>query len=118
MIRFVMPLLAPLTRAVRSRIDARYVSKADHRQAIKDTLWEIQMLRREVVALRGELDRLRAGRPSVGSPGAGSDPRAAEAHRLATETAAALDKVLQNEVRVWQAIDDLAARMPAGRRAG
>ncbi|MCT9931353.1 hypothetical protein N5079_14110 [Planotetraspora sp. A-T 1434] len=119
MMRLVMRALAPsrLRRAVRSRTDARYVTKTDHRQDIKDTLWEIQMLRREVVALRGEVDRLwqavqtGSGRPSSAVKG-GSDPRAAEAHRLATETAEALDTVLRNEVRIWQAIDGLSARLP------
>ncbi|GAA0992345.1 hypothetical protein GCM10009555_081210 [Acrocarpospora macrocephala] len=48
-----------LRRAVRARIDARYVTKADHLRDIRDTLWEVQMLRREVVAMRRELDRLR-----------------------------------------------------------
>lgn len=106
MLRFVMRVLAPsrLGRAVRFRIDARYVTKTDHRQDIKDTLWEVQMLRREVVALRREVDRLRQ------APGAAktvADPRAAQAQRLATETAEALDQVLQNEVLIWQAIDGL-----------
>ncbi|MBP2703349.1 hypothetical protein JOL79_05995 [Microbispora sp. RL4-1S] len=61
MMRFVVRLLARdrFRRALWSRLDARYVGKAGHRQDIKDTLWEIQMLRREVVALRDELDRLR-----------------------------------------------------------
>ncbi|GIH24846.1 hypothetical protein Aph01nite_31560 [Acrocarpospora phusangensis] len=48
-----------LRRALRVRIDARYVTKADHLRDIRDTLWEVQMLRREVVAMRRELDRLR-----------------------------------------------------------
>jgi hypothetical protein len=109
MLWFVMRVLAPsrLGRAVRSRIDARYVTKTDHRQDIKDTLWEVQMLRREVVALRREVDRLRQ------APGAAktmADPRAAQAQRIATETAEALDQVLQNEVLIWQAIDELKAR--------
>jgi hypothetical protein len=61
MMRFVMRALAPtrLRRALWSRLDARYVTKGGHMQDIKDTLWEVQMLRREVVALRGEIDRMR-----------------------------------------------------------
>ncbi len=120
MLRFVMRVLAPsrLGRAVRSRIDARYVTKTDHRQDIKDTLWEVQMLRREVVALRRELDRLRQA-PGAAKPVA--DPRAAQAQRLATETAEALDQVLQNEVLIWQAIEGLKERAgaePSGVAAG
>lgn len=111
--RVLAPFTAPMTRAVRSRIDARYVTKADHRRAVKDVLWEVQMLRREVVALRGEVDRLRKTAKAPAAPPSARDPRAAEAHRLATETAEALDKVLQNEIRVWQAIDDLSARISA-----
>ncbi|WP_155336349.1 hypothetical protein [Acrocarpospora corrugata] len=58
--RFVLRVVPRrLRRAVRVRIDARYVTKADHLRDIRDTLWEVQMLRREVVALRRELDRLR-----------------------------------------------------------
>jgi hypothetical protein len=123
MLRFVMRMLVPsrLGRMVRSRIDARYVTKIDHRRDIKDALWEVQMLRREVVSLRREVDRLRQGPGAVKSV---TDSRAAaqsqrlvadtaQARRLATETAEALDQVLQNEVLVWQAIDDLKARLAA-----
>ncbi|WP_235558095.1 hypothetical protein [Sphaerimonospora mesophila] len=110
--RVLAPLTAPISRRVRSRIDARYVTKADHRRDIKDALWEVQMLRREVVSLRNEVDRLRKTAKASAAPAPARDPRVAEAHRLATETADALDKVLQNEVRVWQAIDDLSARVP------
>src|SRR3954454_20697532 len=106
MLRFVMRMLTPsrLRRAFWSRVDARYVGKLDHRQDIKDTLWEVQMLRREVVALRGEVDRL--WQTNKSSP---------EAHRLARETAEALDRVLQSEVRIWQAIDGLSAQLAEGR---
>lgn len=113
--RVLAPFIAPIARAVRSRIDARYVTKADHRRAIKDALWEVQMLRREVVALRNEVDRLRKTAKASAAPPPARDPRVAEAHRLATETAEALDKVLQNEMRVWQAIDDLSARISVSR---
>lgn len=118
--RFVVRVLTPsrLRRALWSRLDARYVTKPDHRQDIKDTLWEIQMLRREVVALRGEIDRLRRTTPAQPARPAPSDGRAAEAHRLATETAEALDTLLQSEMRIWQAIDDLSARVAATRPVG
>lgn len=66
------------------------------------------MLRREIVALRREVERLRDV-PRTGV--AKSDPRAADAHRLAYETAEALDRVLHNEVLVWQAIDGLKAEV-------
>ncbi|TKK88615.1 hypothetical protein FDA94_13150 [Herbidospora galbida] len=61
-LRLVLRVLAPprLRRAVRVRVDARYVTRADHAQDMKEALWEIQMLRREVVALRREVDRLRS----------------------------------------------------------
>ncbi|WP_181958613.1 hypothetical protein [Nonomuraea diastatica] len=112
-----VPVPARLRKAVRTWFDSRYISIADHRQDIRDALWEVQTLRREMVTLQGEVERLRNARP----PAAGN--RADDAHRLAQETAKALDGVLQNEVLVWQAIDDLRTRLPrgdapAGGRAG
>ncbi|MFE3452272.1 hypothetical protein ACFXJ8_25455 [Nonomuraea sp. NPDC059194] len=105
MMRVLVP--ARLRKAVRSWFDSRYISVADHRQDIKDALWEVQTLRREVTTLQAEVQRLRtAPRPQAPTP----DPKAEEAHRLAFETAQALDKVLQNEVLVWQAIDELRER--------
>ncbi len=111
--------LSRLRRALLSRLDSRYVTKPDHRQDLKDALWEVQMLRREVVALRDEVDRLRRApvKPPA-TPRATADPKAAEAHRLATETAQAVDTLLQSEMRIWQAIDDLSARVGASGRAG
>lgn len=105
-----------LRRALLSRLDSRYVTKPDHRQDLKDALWEVQMLRREVVALRDEIDRLRRGNAAPAR--AATDPKAAEAHRLATETAEAVDTLLQNEMRIWQAIDDLSARVGDSGRVG
>ncbi|MEV7806123.1 hypothetical protein AB0O28_24565 [Microbispora sp. NPDC088329] len=114
--------LSRLRRALLSRLDSRYVTKPDHRQDLKDALWEVQMLRREVVALRDEVDRLRrtAVTPvkAAPQPKATPDPKAAEAHRLATETAEAVDTLLQSEMRIWQAIDELSARVGAPGRAG
>ncbi|MEU6413533.1 hypothetical protein [Microbispora sp. NPDC046933] len=113
--------LSRLRRALLSRLDSRYVTKPDHRRDLKDALWEVQMLRREIVALRDEVDRLRraAATPAkpAAAPKATADPKAAEAHRLATETAEAVDTLLQNEMRIWQAIDDLSARVGAPGRA-
>ncbi|MFC4588290.1 hypothetical protein [Sphaerisporangium corydalis] len=114
MARFVMRVLAPLRlrRAVLSRFDARYVTRADHRQDVRDSLWEVQALKREVAALRREVDQLRqrvAG-AGGGSPSPALAARVEDAHRLATETAAAMDHLLQAEVLLWQAID--AVREP------
>ncbi|GGO05018.1 hypothetical protein GCM10010116_10050 [Microbispora rosea subsp. aerata] len=113
--------LSRLRRALLSRLDSRYITKSDHRRDLKDALWEVQMLRREVVALRNEVDRLRrtGGAPvkATPEPRVTADPKAAEAYRLATETAEAVDTLLQNEMRIWQAIDDLSARMGAPTRA-
>ncbi|WP_327089792.1 hypothetical protein OIE66_03985 [Nonomuraea sp. NBC_01738] len=98
MMRVLVP--ARLRNAVRTWFDSRYISVADHRQDIKDALWEVQTLRREVVTLQDEVKRLRVE----------------EAHRLSRETAEALDRILQNEVLVWQAIDALRAGNVSGGR--
>lgn len=96
--RFMMRVLVParLRKAVRTWFDSRYISAADHRQDIKDALWEVQTLRREVVTLTAEVERLRTAKPPQ--------------DRLAQETAESLDRLLQNEVLVWQAIDELRVR--------
>ncbi|MFB9679909.1 hypothetical protein [Streptosporangium vulgare] len=95
---------APLRRAVLGWFDSRYISRADHRQDVKDALWEVQTLAREVTALRAEVVELRSR-----VAGVKLDPARAgrwdDAHRLAQETAVALDGVLQNEVLLWQAVD-------------
>ncbi|GGK71123.1 hypothetical protein Sme01_26900 [Sphaerisporangium melleum] len=113
MARFVMRVLAPLRvrRAVLGRFDARYVTRADHRQDVRDALWEVQALKREIEGLRREVEQLRrevkrAGTPQA-APGAALTGKVEEAHRLATETASAVDHLLQAEVRLWQAVDDL-----------
>src|SRR5262245_7866413 len=114
MMRVLVP--ARLRKAVRTWFDSRYISIADHRQDIRDALWEVQTLRREMATLQGEVERLRgAGTP--GSDRAGSEKtKIDDTHRLAQETAKALDGVLQNEILVWQAIDELRAGV--GRQAG
>lgn len=98
MMRVLVP--ARLRKAVRTWFDSRYISAADHRQDIQDALWEVQTLRREVVALQGEVEKLRAVKTQLPDTA-----KLDETHRLAQETAEALDRVLQNEVLVWQAID-------------
>ncbi|WP_206061609.1 hypothetical protein [Nonomuraea basaltis] len=107
MMRVLVP--ARLRKAVRTWFDSRYISIADHRQDIRDALWEVQTLRREMATLQAEVERLRSARPPAPVDAAKVD----DTHRLAQETAKALDAVLQNEVLVWQAIDDLRTRHPA-----
>ncbi|MEV0378468.1 hypothetical protein [Nonomuraea sp. NPDC050643] len=113
MMRVLVP--ARLRKAVRTWFDSRYISIADHRQDIRDALWEVQTLRREMATLQGEMERLRNARSQAADSRADSRADRAkidDAHRLAQETAKALDGVLQNEVLVWQAIDDLRAGRP------
>ncbi|MFD0470533.1 hypothetical protein ACFQ0B_21180 [Nonomuraea thailandensis] len=96
---------------MRTWFDSRYISIADHRQDIRDALWEVQTLRREMATLQSEVERLRNARPAAAAkPDPALKARLDDTHRLAQETARALDGVLQNEVLVWQAIDDLRAR--------
>ncbi|MGC5011054.1 hypothetical protein ACLQ2R_09855 [Streptosporangium sp. DT93] len=94
----------PLRKAVLGWFDARYISRADHRQDVKDALWEVRTLAREVTSLRAEVVELRAQvtRARLDPARAG---RWDDAHRLARETAVALDEVLRNEVLLWQAVD-------------
>lgn len=111
MVRLVKRALvpAPLRRAVLGWFDSRYISRADHRQDVKDALWEVQTLAREVTSLRAEVVELRSR-----VAGVKLDPARAgrwdDAHRLAQETAVALDGVLQNEVLLWQAVDRATGR--------
>ncbi|MGV9328218.1 hypothetical protein [Streptosporangium sandarakinum] len=106
---------ARLRSAVRGWFDSRYISLAEHRQDIKDALWEVQVLRREVTTLRAEVERLQARAAKAPAAPAGrtvDEARARrwdDAHRLATETASAMERVLQNEVLLWQAVDRAAA---------
>lgn len=100
-----------LRSAVRSWFDSRYISITDHRQDIRDALWEMQTLRREMAALQGEVERLR----SAGPPVKGGVDKATfdQTRKLAQETAKALDGLLRNEVLLWQAVDELRSRLPA-----
>jgi hypothetical protein len=111
--RFMKRVLVPsrLRSAVRSWFDSRYISITDHRQDIRDALWEVQTLRREMVALQGEVERLR----SAGPPVKGGVDKATfdQTRKLAQETAKALDGLLRNEVLLWQAVDELKSRLPA-----
>ncbi|MEU0570688.1 hypothetical protein ABZ297_35575 [Nonomuraea sp. NPDC005983] len=102
MMRVLVPVR--LRKAVRTWFDARYISIADHRQDIRDALWEVQTLRREMATLQAEVERLRNARPL-----AVDRAKLDDTQRLAQETAKALDGVLQNEVLLWQAIDSLKA---------
>jgi hypothetical protein len=110
MVRLVKRALIParLRRVVLGWFDSRYISRADHRQDIKDALWEVQTLGREIVSLRAEVGELRAQAEKVRL-----DPVRAkrwdDSHRLSEETAVAMDGVLQNEVLLWQAVDRLSA---------
>jgi hypothetical protein len=110
--RFMMRVLVParLRKAVRTWFDSRYISIGDHRQDIRDALWEVQTLRREMASLQDEVERLRNARPATAATT--DKARLDDTHRLARETAKALDGVLQNEVLLWQAIDDLKSRTP------
>lgn len=115
MMRVLVP--ARLRTAVRTWFDSRYISISDHRQDIRDALWEVQTLRREMATLQSEVERLRNARPADRPK---TDDRLLrtkvdDTQRLAQETAKALDGVLQNEILVWQAIDGLRA---AGGRQG
>ena len=122
MARFLSAVVpARLREAVRGRLDARYVTRVDHRHAVRDSLWEIQAVGREVAALRRDVERLRAQVDALARR-AGPDPRRAarwdEAHRLAEETATAMDRLLQNEVLLWQAVDRIDAGLGEPERAG
>lgn len=114
MVRLWKRALVParLQRAVRGWFDSRYISRADHRQDIKDALWEVQTLGREVTALRAEVDRLRA-QVAKAEPDQARARRWDDAHRLAGETAAAMEHVLQNEVLLWQAVDGRSGDGPS-----
>ncbi|NRQ37901.1 hypothetical protein HII36_39640 [Nonomuraea sp. NN258] len=109
MMRVLVPVR--LRKAVRTWFDSRYISIADHRQDIRDALWEVQTLRREMATLQAEVERLKNARPP-----AIDKTKVDDTHRLAQETAQAMDGVLQNEILVWQAIDDLRQRVGAGGR--
>jgi hypothetical protein len=114
MSRFLLRVLVPakVRGAVRAWFDARYVALADHRKDVRDALWEVKSLRREVVALRNEVERLRKERRPAAAPADGGMPaKVGEARRLAEETAAAADRLLQSEVLIWQAVDRLEARI-------
>src|SRR5262249_39486829 len=94
--------------------DSRYISIANHRQDIRDALWEVQTLRREMVTLQSEVERLRNARPPAAAPKVDKLDKAKldDAHRRAHGSAKRLDGLLQNEVRLWQAVDALRARLP------
>ncbi|MDH2427666.1 hypothetical protein [Sphaerisporangium sp. TRM90804] len=119
MARLVMRMLAPsrVRQALFKRFDLRYVTRGDHRGDLKDALWEVQALKRDMTALRREVEQLRrrvaaAGTAPAPDPAVGA--KAEEAHRLAAETASAVDHLLQAEVLLWQAVDDGRERAAGG----
>lgn len=116
MLRLWKRVLVParLQRAVRGWFDSRYISRVDHRQDIKDALWEVQTLGREVTALRAEVTRLRE-QVAKTEPDQARMRRWDDAHRLAQETATAMEHVLRNEVLLWQAVDHATGQAPSGR---
>ncbi len=116
MARVVWRVLVPrrVLRAVLVRLDGRYVSRAEHRQDVKDSLWEVQALRREVTELRREVELLRKQGKAPSGAG-GLTAKVEDAHRLATEASSAVDHLLQAEVLLWQAVDGLREDGEAGR---
>ncbi|MEV0585668.1 hypothetical protein [Nonomuraea sp. NPDC050310] len=75
---------------VRSWLDARYAARIELAEARK----EIDELRASVAELQRQVQALSTAKPVD-----------QEARRLATETAEALDALLQNEVLLWQAVE-------------
>ncbi|MFI0419440.1 hypothetical protein [Spongiactinospora sp. 9N601] len=126
MVRLVRRVPVPgwIRRSARSWLDAHYVRRVDHKNDIRDSLWEIKVVARELAELRAEVERLNARVAKI-APAAEAAPDQArmarwdDAHRLAVETASAMDRILQNEVLLWQAVDrvESAAAGDAGREA-
>jgi type II secretory pathway component PulM len=87
-------------------LDARYVTRAAHREDVRDSLWEVQALKREVAELRREVESLRR-QAKAPAPDGALTAKVQDAHRLATEAASAVDHLLQAEVLLWQAVDGL-----------
>ncbi|MEU4577153.1 hypothetical protein [Nonomuraea sp. NPDC023979] len=100
----MMRVLVPsrLRAKVRAWLDSHYVPIADHRRDLQDAHRETRALRDELAALRAEVKRLKEAPP----------PPAPDTCRLAHETAQALDGLLQNEVLLWQAVDELRSAGP------
>ncbi|PZG36210.1 hypothetical protein C1I98_27000 [Spongiactinospora gelatinilytica] len=113
-----MPVPGWIRRSVRSWLDAHYVRRVDHKNDIRDSLWEIKVVARELAELRAEVERLNARVAKI-APDQARMARWDDAHRLAVETASAMDRILQNEVLLWQAVDrvESAAAGDAGREA-
>ncbi|WP_063780526.1 hypothetical protein [Nonomuraea sp. SBT364] len=112
----MMRVLVPSRLRARARawFDARYLPIADHRRDLKDALRQVQDLRDELTTLKGELNALRGQvRRLTDAPPPAPD---ADTRRLAQETAQALDGLLQNEVLLWQAVDELRSGRPAAGR--
>ncbi|MBB4701235.1 hypothetical protein [Sphaerisporangium siamense] len=88
------------------------MTRADHRQDVKDALWEVQALKRELAEVRREVGQLRKRVESAAAaPVKATDPalgaKVAETHRLASETASAVDHLLQADVLLWQAVEEI-----------
>ncbi|WP_084959999.1 hypothetical protein [Thermoactinospora rubra] len=102
MMRVLIP--SRVRAAVRARLDARYAARAELRAALDEVSAlrgevaalgsRLSELGGEVAALREQVERLRA-----------AARQADDTRRLALETAEALDRVLQDEVLLWQAVD-------------
>jgi hypothetical protein len=110
MVRLVKRVPVPrwLRHSVSSWFDRRYVTRAQHKNDIRDSLWEVKVVARELAELRREVERLGA-RVAAITPDGARMARWDDAHRLAGETAAAVDRILQNEVLLWQAVDRVEA---------
>ncbi|MEO3808483.1 hypothetical protein ABGB17_05720 [Sphaerisporangium sp. B11E5] len=115
MARVVWRVLVPrrVLRAALARFDGRYVTRVEHRQDVRDALWEVQALKREIAELRREVEHLRRQAKPPAVNGA-LTAKVEDAHRLATEAASAVDHLLQAEVLLWQAVDGLREDGEAG----
>jgi hypothetical protein len=76
------------------RVDEALAIAREARRQAAEAADAVERLRTEVQATRAMDERLRATTAKVN-----------EAHRLTTESARAIERVLQAEIELWQAID-------------